>query len=74
MSNIPVNTILSMMESWDDDNLPDGAWFAMLQDGAEQCADQLGVPLKRTQSYDLVQAYIQKHATTTDHETETKEQ
>jgi len=43
------------MESWDDGNLPDGAWWAMLEDGVKCFNEEHGT---KYDPFDTVHEYV----------------
>lgn len=49
------------LDAWNNDDLPDGAWWAVLEEGAEAYIKDR--KLKKTDAFDLVHVYISLIAT-----------
>ena len=46
------------MKAVDDDDAPDGAWWAMLQNAARHHAKDRDLEITEAEAFDAVQAYI----------------
>ncbi len=46
------------MKAVEDEDAPDGAWWAMLQDAAQHHADNKGLEITEAEAFDAVHAYI----------------
>lgn len=47
--------LMDFMQAWDDPDLEDGAWQAMLEEGGEAYADAFGIDID---GYDAFQEYM----------------